>query len=492
MSFQEDRFAEIANAIREKDGTTEAIKATDFATRILEIPSGGGVPPTAGGMFTGATIPLTYRNNTHDYENVYNYSSAYAITISGLEGRATITGNGTNNVSVAFDVSSAVSSLKNFIITLESDEQTLTYKGMHAHYGTTVTGILTFAYTNITKDGSEGTIGTNYKFIETASTELPLFADDTTRWNTIYSYQVLNTLIGNYSSTSIGNKFLYGCYAFNQPLTIPNTVTSIGDYVLVMCYAFNQPITIPEGVTSIGDAFLYYCYAFNQPLTIPSSVTSIGTSFLRDCSALNQPLTIPEGVTSIGDTFLSGCRSFNQLITIPEGVTSIGNSFLSYCRAFNQQITIPNTVTSIGNSFLRDCSALNQPLTIPEGVTSIGTYFLSGCRAFNQPLTILNGVTSIGNSFLRGCYAFNQPLTIPSSITSIGTYFLNNCYSLSTIIYEATTYPTDNNALSQDSNSKTSTNGAGIMVYGSRRANLITALPNRTSSPYRKLINGGS
>lgn len=33
---------------------------------------------------------------------------------------------------------------------------------------------------------------------------------------------------------------------------------------------------------------------------------------------------------------------------------------------------------------------------------------------------------------------------------------------------------------------------AGIIVYGTKRAELISALPNRTSSPYRKLINGGS
>ena len=279
MSYQEDRFVEIANAIREKDGTTEPILATDFATRILEIPSGGGVPPTAGGMFTGATIPLTYRNNTHEYENVYNYSSAYAITISGLEGRATITGNGTNNVSVAFDVSSAVSSLKNFTITLESEEQTLTYKGMHAHYGTTVAGILTFAYTNITKDGSEGTIGINYKFIETDSTTLPTFSSNTTLWNTIYSYQVLNVLIANYSSTSIGDNFLNYCYAFNQPLTIPSSVTSIGNNFLNACSSFNQPLTIPSSVTSIESTFLYNCSSFNQPLTIPSNVTSIGNNF---------------------------------------------------------------------------------------------------------------------------------------------------------------------------------------------------------------------
>ena len=42
MSYQEDRFQEIADAIRAKDGTTAPIKATDFADRILNIPSGGG------------------------------------------------------------------------------------------------------------------------------------------------------------------------------------------------------------------------------------------------------------------------------------------------------------------------------------------------------------------------------------------------------------------------------------------------------------------
>jgi hypothetical protein len=70
---------------------------------------------------------------------------------------------------------------------------------------------------------------------------------------------------------------------------------------------------------------------------------------------------------------------------------------------------------------------------------------------------------------------------------------MSYCYALSTIIWNAGVYPTDNNSLSQAINTKTdSTYGAGIKVYGTKRAQLISALPNRTSSPYRKLINGGS
>ena len=369
---------------------------------LLNRVGGGGLkltPPTTGaqGIFIGATIPLTYKDNTHTYENEYEYSSnSHDITITGLDGRATITNNGSKKVTVAFDVISSTSSLKNFTITCVKGDETLTYSGLHAHYGTTTTGILTFAFKNITKDGSEGTIGTEYVFIDTSSTTLPCFSSNTTLWQGIYSYQVLNTLIGNFSSTSIDTNFLRYCYSFNQPLTIPS------------------------GVTSISDNFLYNCYSFNQPLTIPSDITSIG------------------------NYFLPGCYSFNQ------------------------------------------------PLTIPSGITSIGNYFLARCYPFNQPLTIPSSVKSIGNYFLQNCYSFNQPLTIPSDVTSIGTYFLNNCYSLSTINYNASVYPTDTSSLSQDANSKTSASGFGIKIYGTNRAGLITSLPNRTSTPYRKLINGGS
>ena len=40
-----DFFTQIADSIRSKDGTTDAIKATDFPQRILDIPSGGSDLP---------------------------------------------------------------------------------------------------------------------------------------------------------------------------------------------------------------------------------------------------------------------------------------------------------------------------------------------------------------------------------------------------------------------------------------------------------------
>jgi hypothetical protein len=297
----------------------------DGYSKVTVSVSGEVTPPTttSQSIFTGATIPLTYKDNAHANENTYVYASqTHNITITGLDGRANITNNGTKTVTVAFIVTSATSSLKNFTISCTNSFGTKTFTGMHAHYGTTCTGILTFAYKNITKDGGEGTIGTNYLFIETASNALPLFTNDITIWNGIYSYQLLALLIGNYNSTSIGNNFLKYCYSFNQPLD-------------------------------------------------------------------------------------------------------------------------------------------------------------------------LGGVSSIGAYFLVACYSFNQPLTIPANVNSIGVNFLYNAFGVSTIIWETTTYPTDNSSLSQNVNTKpNATNGAGIVIYGSKSANLKTALPNRTSQPYRKLIDG--
>ena len=58
MSIQEERFAQIAAAIREKDGSTEPIKALNFAARILAIPTGGGGS-------TGFAVPLVVTVDTN-------------------------------------------------------------------------------------------------------------------------------------------------------------------------------------------------------------------------------------------------------------------------------------------------------------------------------------------------------------------------------------------------------------------------------------------
>lgn len=67
MSIQESKLKAIADAIREKEGSTEPIPANDFPARILAIPTGGGLPddvrtitlsadPPDGGTVSGGGV----------------------------------------------------------------------------------------------------------------------------------------------------------------------------------------------------------------------------------------------------------------------------------------------------------------------------------------------------------------------------------------------------------------------------------------------------
>lgn len=61
MSIQEQKLTAIADAIREKDGTTEPIPAGDFAARILAIQGGGGDVSLAGLAILEPPYRVTYR-----------------------------------------------------------------------------------------------------------------------------------------------------------------------------------------------------------------------------------------------------------------------------------------------------------------------------------------------------------------------------------------------------------------------------------------------
>ena len=267
-------------------------------------------------------------------------------------------------------------------------------------------------------------------------------------------------------------------------------LTTLQNYFLAYMTNLVQPVVIPSSVTTIGNYFLYYSGMFNQLLVLSSNTTSIGNYFLAYCRTFNQPMIIPSGVTTIGEYFMQGCLTFNQPITIPSGVTSIGTNFLSSCYSFNQPVEIPSSITNIGDAFIYACSTFNQSITIPSSVTSIGKYFLQYGYAFNQPVTIPSSVTTIGERFMQACYAFNQPVTIPSSVTTIGQNFMNNCYAFSNLTVDTTAHPTDENSLAATYNTS-KMYVKGVTVKGTGRSAWISALPTRTSNPYRKLIDGG-
>lgn len=228
MSYQQDNFREIADAIREKKGSTALIKPIDFASEIMGI-SGGGAASQE--IFTGYTMPVTYLNcadNTFIYE-----SETHNLAISGLDAVATVTGNGTKKVTVVANVTFTNDEQTSFTITCTKDLESVTYNGIAFHYGNAVASGNCLA---VVKTVAGSPLSVKYVFIESVS--LPTFSSDTTTWNGVYSYQVESFTFAEFSVSSIGNNFLRYCYSFNQPLTIPSAVSSIGSSFLYQCQSF--------------------------------------------------------------------------------------------------------------------------------------------------------------------------------------------------------------------------------------------------------------
>ena len=211
----------------------------------------------------------------------------------------------------------------------------------------------------------------------------------------VYCNMLQEVSIGK-NVTSIGNSVFQSCSSLAS-ITIPTSVTSIGNNAFGNCFSLVN-ITIPTGVTSIGNSVFQSCRSLTS-ITIPTGVTSIGDSAFNSCSSLAS-ITIPTGVTSIGNSAFGNCSSLVS-ITIPTGVTSIGNYAFNSCYSI-ASITIPTGVTSISNSAFYSCSSLAS-ITIPTGVTSISNYAFNGCSSLAS-ITIPTGVTSISNNAFNSCY----------------------------------------------------------------------------------------
>ncbi len=89
---------------------------------------------------------------------------------------------------------------------------------------------------------------------------------------------------------------MYNCSAFNQTMTLPNSVTRIGDDFMEGCIAFTNngvgTFAMPTNLTKIGIYFFAECTNFNCNLTIGEKVDSIGAQFLYNCPNMCSTLTI--------------------------------------------------------------------------------------------------------------------------------------------------------------------------------------------------------
>ena len=251
--------------------------------------------------------------------------------------------------------------------------------------------------------------------------------------------------------------------------------------------------------TSIPDNFLRSCYNLESlSFSSNNNIRTIGNYFLSSISSTYTTLAqidLPSPINTIGDHFLYSTSAYNHPITLPSSVQQIGEYFLASNSQLNSSVTLSANLINIPGNFMSGDTKFNQPIVIPESVGNIQTAFLSGCTAFNSPITLSSSMTSIGSNFLNNCFKFNQDITLPSTITSVGATFMSNLGDMVGTVnigtLPATVFVTGNYTLNARNNSSAAYT-TGVTIKGTNRAAFIARFPDRTSSPYRKLIDGGA
>jgi len=290
-----------------------------------------------------------------------------------------------------------------------------------------------------------------------------------------------------------GEVVLYGYDTSTTPITIDKTTTTTRVIQSASEFSKLRPVTIDDVSCILDDATPT---AAIKECKVGSTPTSLPDDFLKEAENFTTlDLTDATSLTSLGTRVLNGCTSFNAPLVIPDTVTSIGVDFMKNCSAFNSTITLSSGVATIPIRFMNGCTSFNKPLAIPEGVTAISSDSFTNMSSFNSAFSLPSTLQTIALRSFNGWTAFNQNVTLPQSLTSVGTYFFKGLRNMTGTLnigsLPATIFATNNYTLSASNNTGAAYT-TGITIKGATRAEFLSRFPNRSSSPYRRLLNGGA
>ena len=309
----------VANAIREKGGTSEQLACPDgFVAAIQAIQTGGGTTPGAPGDITfydydGTIVTSWTLAELATKTALPDYPSHEGLTCQGWNwsladlkttnrkmnvGATYITDDGKTRIYIRLEegrTSPMLGVCPNGTVTVDWGDET-TPDTLTGTSTTTVKWTPNHAYAapgeyviKLTVDGTMGFYGD----LGSGGAILRYSSGSDNR-NSVYRNSVQKIEIGN-GVTSIKQNAFNACYSLIS-ITIPNSITSIEESTFNTCSSLSS-ITIPNSVTSIGNSAFYGCSSLSL-ITIPNSVTSIGTAAFNGCYSLS-PITIPNSVTSI-------------------------------------------------------------------------------------------------------------------------------------------------------------------------------------------------
>lgn len=361
-----DFLTDIADAIREKKGTTEPINAQDFSADIASIQSGGSTPSA------------TYRDvNFVDVEGtvLHSYTKEQFLEMTSLPDLPTREGlicQGWNHtLEEAQEYVAAYGSLMIGATYITDDGATRLYIRVFAEGRKDVPLYINQSVSQGVNidwgDGSpietlEGTgyVNASHSYAAQGDYVIRLYVTEGTL--SFGSGETAYCVIG--ATTNAGRVYRSMLYK----VEIGSNVTSLGGYAFEYCGAL-QSISIPEGVTTLGTYALAYCTTLSH-VNIPRGLTGFSTYTFRDSYGL-ATISISQGVTSFSTGVFYYCTGLS-FINIPATAKSLGVYFAQYCSSLSK-VSVPNTITSFGAFAFAACYGVGiYDFTTYTSVPSLG------------------------------------------------------------------------------------------------------------------------
>lgn len=392
--IQGDTLTGIADAIREKVGSSDGIDPAQMAELIKGIQSGGGAPVVEKEV------------NFYDYDGtlLYSYTVAEAQALTELPAGPEHEGLIFQGWNWSLESVKALTRAMNIGALYTTDDGT-TRLYIHLEEGRTSPMLGVCPNGTVTVDWGDGTTPDTLTGTSTsglgAKTPVHDYAEP--------GDYVIRLIVASGKFGLSGNVkgVLKGEYNDNAYKNAVRRV-ELGDNVSLGNSAFDsclslKSVTFPdrEGVflsSSVTGAF-QYCSALAF-LSIPKDA-NVGDYFAASCYAL-KAISLPPKVLNnvMGSNAFYSCALLDSL-TIPDGITSIGASFLAMTEAI-LSVDLPDSVNILPNRFVEGSSSLVR-FKVKSSVVDVGSATFRNCA----PLAYVDFSELSVIPTLSSTYAFN-------------------------------------------------------------------------------------
>ena len=441
-----DYLSDLANAIREKKGTSGAINAQDFASEIASIEGGG----------SGSVVVMAASDvNFYDFDGTLLYAYTKEQFLALTEMPAIPEKEGFTSQGWNWDLDKAQEYVANYgildigALRITADRKTRYYISVTDAIKNTINVAMSLVVPNTSKkviidwgDGSENTTfaGNNNKNAPHTYEAIGDYVIEIDIEDGIEA-TLGNASVGAMGSNSNPNRaainmlrkveigknvvaFTKASFSYClslETINIPNSVTSIPDNVFQNCSSLKAAILPRVETMPIG--LLRACSSLKVAV-FAQETKSIGDNFFNTDVSLER-VCIPEGVELIPANFCNNCYSLKRVV-LPNSIKTSDSAVFSYCYSLDE-VVLPSTFESLGNSSFYNNYSLRS-IVLPSSVKSIG----SSCFANDASLISINipeGITTIESATFQGCAGLAS-VVYPPSVEKISGNSFNTCYGI--------------------------------------------------------------